>query len=439
MNLRDKELRKYVTPAILEMVCIFLFSIIDGIFVGRGIGTNAMGAVGISFPFVMAFTALTMMTTTGGLTVFSIRQGRGDTEGTKVAFTYSMIMTLLVSIIFCVTGVCLFRQVSMLLGANSTYLDMCGEYIFWYSVFLIPCGLGMATQGFVRNDGNPVLVSAAIIFSTIINIVGDWIMIFPLKMGLKGAAIATGVSQTVGFLVTCPHFFSKKSTLGFRFGNIDGKLIKTILIRGTPECVSEFSVPVSLALTNTMLINYIGDTAVNAYSIICNAASLAAAVFAGTAEGIQPLLGRSYGAKEEDDLKYYYRKGIEISVIGAAVISVGIIFSWRWICGLFGIDESTYEVSRRAVIRYEWGFIMQAVTVIISSYLYSTTKTGHALTINILRSFVVNTVVILLLPRIFGPEIIWYSFGIFEGIVLVIAIILRRHADRHGIIGAAKE
>lgn len=194
-------------------VCFFMFTIIDGIFVGRGVGAYGLGAVNLTMPFVMIVNALFMLFTAGGVTIVAVQFGKGDKNGANEAYIHSMLIALVISVVMCVLGVFFTKPLCVLLGADETYFQMTHDYLFWYSVFIIPSGLSTALQGFVRNDGEPVLVSAAIIAGTLLNIFGDWLCIFPLKMGLAGAAIATGVSQTATLVILLFHFARKDANL----------------------------------------------------------------------------------------------------------------------------------------------------------------------------------------------------------------------------------
>ena len=181
----------------------------------------------------------------------------------------------------------------------------------------------------------------------------------------------------------------------------------------------------------------VGSVGVNAFGVICYVASFSVAIFYGAAQGLQPLFGQSYGAKKENDLKFYFRSGMLICLIGSALITLLLCLGCGGICGLFGTDAQTLEFTVWALPQYAWGFIVMALNTMISSYLYSTKRSRQAILINTLRSFVVDTLVILLLPTLFGPRIIWYTFGIYEGLVLIVAWILLKRSERNGILPAA--
>lgn len=434
MENRRQNLIRYVVPTILGNVCYFLFTIIDGIFVGQGVGTNALGAVNIAFPLVMVAGAAFMFTTIGGVTVTAIRLGRGDTEGANKAFMHSLFLTVAISAVLCVIGTVFTGPLARLLGANDTFYQYVCDYLFWYTLFVIPSGLSMALQGFCRNDGSPVLVSAAVIIGTVCNIFGDWLTIFPLHMGLKGAAIATGVSQTITMFIVLLHFIRKKGALRIKKFTPDKALFKKICLRGTPECIAQLATPAAIIATNYVLLDMVGDIGVNAYSIMGYVASFSVAVFFGTAGGLQPMFGRCYGAKNEADLKYYFRAGMLINFIGSVVIFILLLFVGAPVCRLFGADPATLSFTLEKMPAYAWGFSVMALNSIISAYLYSTKRSKQAIIMNVLRSFVFNLAVILILPQVFGADIIWHTFGIYEILVLIAAVILLRRSEKGGVV-----
>ena len=437
MKQRNKVLVKYIVPSMLSMISVFLFTVIDGIFVGRGVGTDALGAVNIVFPLEMIFSALIMLVTIGAMTITAIMIGKKDTKKANQSFMHAFILTFIISTAMMILGTVFTEPVCRLLGANDVFISLACDYMFWYCVFYIPSGFMMAFNAYVRNDGGPVLVSAATIVATIFNIFGDWLFIFPLGMGLKGAAIATGLAQTLALAIVSTHFIRKKGILRIGRFKWDRSMTRTIFIRGLPECIAQFSVPVSTIVTNLVLIRTLGEVGVNTYSLIAYVASFSAAVVLGISEGLQPLFGNCYGARMEKDLKYYFKMGMTIAVIGSALFAVLLYFVGPGICALFDADAATMKMTTQAFNVYSWGFVIMAPNIIISSYLYSTTRTRPAAIINILRSFVINIAVIIIVPILFGPDAIWLTYGIYEGIVLIFAILLLRRADAGGIYSDA--
>ncbi|MGN0762528.1 MAG: MATE family efflux transporter, partial [Aristaeellaceae bacterium] len=156
-------------------------------------------------------------------------------------------------------------------------------------------------------------------------------------------------------------------------------------------------------------------------------------VFFGVSDGLQPLCGQSYSAKDEKALGFCFRAGSIINLVDSLIINGELLVIGGAICALFGADQATLDYSVRVMPLYSWGFVVVGLTTNISSYLYSTKRSHEADVISILRSFVINTIIILLLPRIFGGDIIWHTFGIAEAIVLLISVVLLKRSERSGI------
>lgn len=431
---KRKTIFKNVMPAILANACVFLFSVVDGIFVGNGAGSQALGAVNLALPFVLLAQALNAMASIGGVTITAIRFGRGDKNGAQNAFMHSLTLNAIVGILITLLGSVCTGAVCSLLGASESYLSLVKEYIFWYALFAIPNALSLNLQSFCRNDGSPGLVAITNVVSTALNIFLDWLFVFPMQMGIKGAAIATGISQMVGLLVILTHYVFKKGDLRISRYKPQGKLFRKIIFRGLPEGIAQFSTPVTTLCMNHSLMAAYGDIGINAFAIISYLSSFTMSVFFGASEGMQPLFGQAYGAKEDDNLRYYHRAGQIISVVGSALcVAIYVIFP-HFLCRLFGADGETLDFTAIHMWEYCWGFVVGSINTMMSAYFYSTKRSGQAIALNIVRSLVMNSLIITFLPMIFVSAIVWHTFGIYEVIVLIVAISLKKASERKGIV-----
>lgn len=434
MNNKSKILFKYVTPSIFSVIAIFLCTTIDGIFVGRGVGTDALGAVNIVYPYIMFYVALIMLCIIGGMTITAIRIGRKDIEGANISFMHVVWLCIIVTIAMTLIGILVTEPLCHLLGANDQFIDLAKDYLFYYSVFFLPYGLMIAFCAIVRTDDDPVLVSIASIITTILIIIGDWILVFYFKIGIKGAAISNGISHIIGLLIVFSHFFRKKGMLRFKIIKPNIDLVFKIIIRGIPECINQFSVPITVVLMNLDLMKYIGGVGVNAFAMVSYAASFATSYFTGVTEGIQPVFGKTYGEENEDSLKYFFKWGKVISFIGAIIIILILFFFSSKIYLLYEPDVDVYNMAIRVTTFISLGFLPQSIVAIISTYLYSTTRTKYSIIINIFSGFVINVIILIIIPMIFGGDSIWMCFLIYQSIVLIIATNLRRLADKNGVI-----
>ncbi|MDR2337604.1 MAG: MATE family efflux transporter [Deltaproteobacteria bacterium] len=430
---RAQNIAYYLVPSVLSSCCFFLFTVIDGVFVGRGVGVDALGAINIALPFVMLVVSLNLLVTIGGVTIAAIRLGRGDTNGANQVFMHALSGIFMVAVLLCIAGMFFTGPLARLLGANDIYFTYVRDYLFWYSAFLIISEPGFLLQAFCRNDGSPRLVAASVIVSTAANVFLDWLFIFPLQQGVAGTAIATGISQTIGAVIMLSHFIRKKGALRFHLFTPDFAMWRKILLRGLPEMTAQFAMPVTTLCLNYTLLNSLGASAVNAYSIINYVSSCLFAAFWGISEGLQPLFGQSYGAKKENDLKYYFHAGVVINFSASVAIFVLLLFLGRVICGLFGADETIYNVIVDAMPKFAWSFIPISLTAIISAYLYSTKRTKESVIINVCRGLLFNSVIISVFPVLFGVAVVWFTAGIAEMLALIVAITLLKRSEKNGI------
>lgn len=433
MSSRNKLIFHNVAPAILANACVFLFSVVDGIFVGQGAGVEALGAVNIALPFVLIVQALNSMASIGGVTITAIRFGSGDKSGAQNAFMHSVTINFAVGCLVTVVGCGLTGPVCRLLGASGNYYAMAKDYVFWWALFGVANSVSLNLQSFCRNDGNPSLVAVTNVVITTLNIFLDWLFVFPLQQGVAGAAIATGISQVVGLLVISTHFVFKKGYLRIRKYRPQRKLYNKIILRGLPEAIAQFSTPVTtFCMNQTLMVTY-GNIGINAFSVISYLSSFTMSVFFGASEGMQPLFGQAYGAKQEEDLKAYYRVGILISVVGSALcVAIYILFPHA-LCGLFGADVQTTEFTAIHMWKYCWGFVVGSVNTIISAYFYSTKRSGQAIALNVVRSLIMNSIVITFIPKLFGEVVVWHTFGIYEVLVLIVAVSMKKISEHRGI------
>lgn len=178
----------------------------------------------------------------------------GDEKGANQAFLHSFTATAVLS----AAGVFFTEPLARLLGADAACFPMVKDDLFWYSLFIIPSGLSVNLQSFCRNDGSPVLAGVATAIGALCSVFLDWLFVFPLQMGLMGAALAMGLSQTVTLLIVLLHFLQKKGVPRFGPFQSSGPLCRKLLFRGLPEMIAQSATPVTTICMNRVLLAYIG-------------------------------------------------------------------------------------------------------------------------------------------------------------------------------------
>lgn len=429
MNTKMKSLFRYIFPALGGLFVTYLYNVVDGIFVGQGIGSAALGAVNIGVPFITFVVSIAAMFPMGGATIVAIRMGRGDRNGANHAFMTAFSLTILLSAILMIVGMVFSMQIVDLSGAqklSEEMREMSAQYLFYYSAFSIPMLMSTCLSVFIRNDGSPTLAFVGMCTGAAANIFLDWLFIFPFNMGVIGAAIASGLGQVFSVLVLLTHFLRKKGELCITPFKIDFLLIKKICKRGVPEAVTQLTTPVTVLCYNLMLAGLIGDIGVSTFSVLSFIYSLANAILSGVAQGLQPLWGHCYGKQDTEKMGWYFRSGIIINIVLSVLIYSSLFFFDVPVIRIFNKEAALVQTAAAALPIFSLSFIPMALNLIFTAFLFSTKRTGAADVIAISRGIVVKALAIFCIPILFGSNAIWIAPFVAETATLVLAIVLSK-------------
>ena len=429
MNVSRKNLCRYIFPAMGGLFVTYLYNVVDGIFVGQGVGSAALGAVNIGVPFITFAVAIAAMFPMGGGTVIAIRMGRADKEGANHAFMTAFLLTMLASLLLTLIGMAFSRQIVDLSGGQTlshTMRDMAADYLFYYCAFSVPMLMSTCLSVFVRNDGSPTLSFVGMCVGAGANIFLDWLFIFPMKMGVIGAAIASGLGQVFSVAVLLSHFVRKRGSLRFQRFPVSGALVGKICKRGVPEAASQLTTPVTALCYNLMLAKLVGDIGVSTFSVLSFIYSLVNAILSGTAQGLQPLWGLCYGERDTDGMNLYFRWGIRINAILSVVI-YGLLFLFAEpAIRIFNRDPELVQNASAALSLFGLSFIPMALNLIYTAFLYSTKRTLQADAISLSRGVVLKAAAIFCIPVLLGIDVIWLAPFAAELLTLVLALALSR-------------
>lgn len=429
MNPKAKQLCSYIFPAVGSLFVTYLYNVMDGIFVGQGIGSAALGAVNIGVPFITFAVAIVAMFPMGGATIIAIRMGRDDKDGANNAFMTALTLTVLTAVILTVVGTVFSQQIVDLSGARKLGEEMrrmSADYLFYYSAFSLPMLMSNCLSVFVRNDGSPTLSFVGMCAGAVSNIFLDCLFIFPLQMGVIGAAVASGLGQIVSLLVLLSHFIRKHGNLRIRRFTIQPVLIRKICKRGAPEAVTQLTTPVTALCYNLVLAGLVGDIGVSTYSVLSFIYSLANAVLSGVAQGLQPLWGNSYGKQDTKEINDYFRFGMAINLVLSVLVSAGLILFDEPAIRIFSQDIELIKAASKALPVFALSFIPMALNLIYTSLLYSTKRTRQSDIIAICRGIIIKAIAIFCIPVLLGTKTIWAAPFVAEMITFAIAVILTR-------------
>ena len=407
----------------------YLYNVVDGIFVGQGVGSAALGAVNIGVPFITFSVAAAAMFPMGGATVVAIRMGRGDREGANHAFMTSVALTLLVSVLLTAAGMTFCGQIIGMSGGRTlsgAVRDMAVDYLFYYCAFSAPMLMSTCLSVFVRNDGSPALSFVGMCVGAGANIFLDWLFIFPMDMGVIGAAIASGLGQVFSVAVLLSHFVRRQGSLRFRRFHLSGALAVKICKRGVPGAVSQLTTPVTALCYNLMLAKLVGDIGVSTFSVLSFIYSLANAILSGVAQGLQPLWGNCCGKRDTDGMNEYFRWGRRINVILSSAIYGLLLFFTESVIRIFNQDPELVQNASTALPLFSLSFIPMALNLIYTAFLYSTKRTLLADAISFSRGVVLKAAAIFCLPVLLGGDTIWLAPLAAEFLTLLLALALSK-------------
>ncbi len=431
MQSKTRPLAAYILPAMGGLFVTYLYNAADGIFVGQGVGAAALGAVNIGVPFITFVVAAAALFPMGGAAVCAVRMGRADTDGANRAFMTAVMLTFAVSLLLTAAGMFFAQPIADLSGAKklSTHMRaMAGEYLFYYSAFSVPMLMSTCLSVFVRNDGAPTLAFLGMCTGAVMNIFLDWLFIFPLKMGVIGAAVASGLGQISSVLILLSHFIRKKGKLQIRIFKPELSLIHKICIRGVPEAVTQLTTPVTALCYNLMLSRLSGDIGVAAFSVLSFIYSLANAILSGTAQGLQPLWGYCYGRQDTKEIHWYFRCGIGINGVLSLLMYAALYMYAVPVIGIFNRDTELVRTASAALPLFGLQFIPMALNLIYTAFLFSTKRTKAAAHIAVSRGVVVKALAICCFPLFSGSNAIWLAPFAAELITLAYAVRLKRSA-----------
>ena len=302
MNLTDKKkLQKkfinYLIPSLSAMWVFSLYTIVDGIFVGKYVGANSLAAINISMPFINSIFALSILLSIGTSTIIAIYLGKNEKETANSIFTLGIaILITLSTVIFLITYLNT-EKLAIFLGADSTTITDVIKYlktiVFFNTFFMVAYYL----EVLCKTDNSPYLSIIGVGSAAFTNILLDYIFVAKFQMGIRGAGLATGLSQLLSSLIFLSHFLSSRSTLKFRKFKVDFKEIKRIIFIGFPDSITELATGIVILLFNKYILSLIGEDGVVAYSIISYVNSFILMTMIGITQGMQPLVSFYYGKK----------------------------------------------------------------------------------------------------------------------------------------------
>lgn len=418
-----KKFLSYAIPSALAMFISSLYTVIDGIFVGQGVGDLALAAVNVVIPLTIMLFGMATMFAVGGGALISKNFGSKDVETANLMFHQVFKFLLIISCIISITCVIFAGPIVKALGATPDLYDLAKTYLRFYSLFCIPNIIGIALNSFIRNDGNPKLAMIATLSGAITNIVLDYLFIFPLQLGLFGAAMATGLGQVVTVSIILIHFIRRQGRL--RFGNVklNFNIIKEFSSIGFPSFFAEAAFSIIIYLTNIALVKTVGEIGITTYSIINYLTTPIYLLLLGLAFGAQPLISYHFGAKEQEPMMKYYRLTNKTNYLINFLFIAICFFFGRPIISIFTQDPTIIDMAYVGLNIVNAAFIIIGLNLNTTIYYQAIETPKYSNFLCACRSVIFLPIVLFILTNLFGLHGIWAALMVSELLTLLAFLI----------------
>lgn len=415
-----KKFLEYAIPSALAMCIASFNTVLDGVFLGRGVGDMALAAVNIVMPLTIVFFGLATMVSVGGGALVSKNFGAGNNEKAVNVFRQIMKFLVITSLLLSIVCIMFSTTIVRFMGATDNLVDLSAQYLRYYAAFCIPNLLGLAFGSFLRNDNRPNLAMVATISGTICNVILNYIFIFVFELGIKSAAIATGLGQIVTVMIVLPHFIGKKGKLSFGSAKIEKNILKEVLNIGLPSFFAEAAFSVIILVHNIVLTKVIGEMGLSVYAVINYITTNIYMVLLGVTLGSQPLVSYNFGAKESEKMIHFYRLSILTSLVIAFVFSIICFVFGNQIISIFTSDRNVIDMAYMALNMTNLAYFIIGINLTTTMYYQAIEVPKYSNLIGALRSIIVLPLILIVFSMVWGINGVWISMAVSELITMIV-------------------
>lgn len=420
---------KFLIPSLGSAMVMSIYTLTDAIVIGKGVGADALAALSITTPLLCILMALGILFGVGGSVAVSVHRGTGDNVKADSFFTLSFIMISVITLILWIVynvGTPVFIR---LMGANDTLYPYEVSYMRWINIFLPVAVFSNYIAIFIRADNDPNRAMLGVMLGGVANIVLDIVLVFPLKCGMAGAAIASCIGMVLQVTVGTTHFLSKKNKLHLVKPRDTVATMWLIVSNGIPSFFNEFANGFIVFLFNIQILKYCGESALSVYSVISNCVILFNSLFTGVGQSIQPVISTNFGAGCTDRIKQVKKMAyITAGVMGTVFTLSGVLLPDA-VCGIFmKMTDELSGIAGYGLRMYFIAFLPFGINLLTSYYFQAIIKTKQSLCISLVRNIFLSGICIILFPIVFGGASLWCVMPFVELATLVLSIILLRTA-----------
>lgn len=427
-------LLKFALPTMVMMVFMSLYTIVDGAFVSRLIGTDALSAVNIVYPVISLMIAVGIMLATGGSAIIAKKIGENQTREACEIFSFLIVIGAFSGIIFMVIGNLLIEPIIRILGATDKLFPYCLDYLRILLYMAPACVLQLLFQSFFVTAGKPGIGLFLTILGGMANMILDYLFMGPLQMGVSGAALATGIGQLIPAVIGLVYFSVVRQSLYLVRHPFRWSAIVESCFNGSSEMVTNLSNAVITFLFNIMMLKFLGEPGVAAITIVLYGQFLLNALYMGFSMGVAPVFSFNYGCQKHDMLQRLFKICMEFICSSSVLITAYALFMAPVIVGIFSPKGTeTYEIAKTGFFLFSINYIFAGINIFSSSMFTAFSDGKISAIISFVRTFVLIVINILVLPAFLGVNGIWLAVPAAEFMTMFLSLyyFYKKKGDYH--------
>ena len=419
------KLLRFTLPPIVMMVFTSIYSVVDGFFISNFAGKTAFAALNLIWPFLMILGGMGFMIGTGGTALVSRYLGAGQEERARRYFSMLVEFTALLGLILTAIGLIFMEPIARFLGATEEMIPDCVLYGRIVIAFNVAFMFQNVFQSFLVAAEKPRLGLVATVSAGVTNMVLDALLVGVFRWGLAGAALATGLSQTVGAVIPMVFFLNREngSALHFSFTPMEAHPLLQACGNGASELMSNISGSIAAMVYNFQLLKFLGEDGVSAYGVIMYVGFIFVAIFVGYSIGSAPIISFHFGAENREELKNMFRKSYLLMAVWGIAMALAAYLLAGPLAKLFvGYDRQLCELTVHAMRLHCLAFLFTGANIFTSSLFTALNDGTVSAAVSFARSMVLQIATVLLLPGLMGPDGLWLAALATDTCALVIDI-----------------
>lgn len=417
---------KFVMASVVGVVLNTIYAIIDGMFVGQGVGEIGLAAVNIVWPAITLIIGTGLMLGIGASSLIAISLGQKDTEQSERYLGTTIVASIVIGALIMIVGLLFKDPILRMLGADDIVMPYAQDYFTIFYCITIPYIFATSLNPIVRTDGSPNLAMIMVGIGAIANIILDYLLVMVFGFGIKGAALATSASIVLSTIMSLHYFIKGKSNVKIKkeYLKLDMNMLKEIVKIGFVSFIVQLSYGGMIFVQNNVMYVYGSNIDVAIYTVASYINCFFVNVCTGIAQGLQPLIGYHFGAGKITRMKQFLYLSILVSVVAGILVFIGIYAYGRQLVSIFGISSEHLEYGYNSILMYCLGSPIIGIIFTMSGYYQAVGKNIQANVLSISRGFIFQFILTIALPPIIGVAGVFLSLPIAEVLTIIVLLVM---------------